>query len=127
MTPKEILHSANEAGWNPSPALVLAGSTYEGVETLDPAFWQALGKARGWDETIETRECVCTHGIVCHTAAHVISAKDYERNIAGDECLHCECRRYHATYSQSPFRHALRYFETRLSNDDLDAFWQSLP
>lgn len=40
---------ANEAGWNPSIATVMAG-LYVDSFALDPQFWIALGKAEGWNQ-----------------------------------------------------------------------------
>ena len=68
----------------------------------DPAFWQALGKARGWK-------------------------KEYLLTI--DEFLPPPVGKffeYGAELEEWAY-HALRYFETRLSNGDLTAYWRSLP
>lgn len=70
----------------------------------DPAFWQALGKARGWHDKI-------TYGLwEWNGSAYHKSAPSYLQ----------------MKLTQSQF-YALRYFEARLSNGDLTAFWQSLP
>lgn len=48
MIPKEIISKAVRGGWQP-PNLELQ---HEAVFVLDPAFWQALGKALGWWDDI---------------------------------------------------------------------------
>jgi hypothetical protein len=72
----------------------------------DLAFWQALGKARGWN-MLESRK-------------HIDHLED------GRTSYDDEVRRF-SYYESDPEYHALRYFETRLSNGDTQAFWQSLP
>ena len=102
------LHSAEQAVREALAAglkhLVLSAS-YRELQSylLEPAFWQALGKAREW--------------------------KDLTCNKCGNEdCgLGAFCGNRHRQLVSSPVSHALRYFETRLSNGDEKAFWQSLP
>jgi hypothetical protein len=65
----------------------------------DPAFWQSLGKARGWGNAL-----IHPDGTPCGLA-------DDPVHFARPTHLH----------------HALRCFETVLSGGDLKAFWQSLP
>jgi hypothetical protein len=80
----------------------------------DPAFWQALGKARGWKSGCN----ICTE--VHFTGMH---------NASDEEAYECKNPKQHMTtgYQDPWLHHALRYFETRLSNGDPEAFWQSLP
>jgi len=78
---------------------------------LDPAFWQALGKARGWQYSI-CDHIGCLRTFPCGCGNHS-----------------CACGQFHAD-PESPATwkyYALRYFETRLSNGDMQAFWQNLP
>ena len=80
---------------------------YDNRQFLDPAFWQALGKARGWDE--RTQECKsgcgCVPGTKYHDAGECVWVPlipEWEVN-------------------------ALRYFETKLNGGHLAAFCQCLP
>jgi hypothetical protein len=86
--PKGVQHENTERGLNN----ILADFNFEPSYLQDPAFWQALGKAREWELDGEEG---ATPGYP----------------LLGDEWK----------------THALRYFETRLSNGDIAAFWQSLP
>lgn len=67
---------------------------------LDPLFWQALGKARGWDEAD-------------HTGG--------EAQFSGA----WELQEERARNKWKLF--AAKWFETRLSNGDEQKFWESLP
>ncbi len=107
---QDAIKQAVEAGYRPGAHrhVLFNYSMYEyalGCTFDDPAFWQALGKARGFKTTDKFWTAPLCSG-------------------CGNESSSYECCgeaipiwRYHA----------LRYFETRLSDGDLEAFWQSLP
>lgn len=83
----------------------------------DSTFWQALGKARGWMTTHLRRRCP-NHGRnsyggekFCFICGAEVQDFEIQDGVDADAWKH----------------HALRYFDTRLSNGDLSAFWQSLP
>ena len=77
----------------------------------DPAFWIALGEARGWGYQEATKTIT---DFVC---------QDCGTSVGGTGEHNCD-------YSElKPFwlYYALRYFETKLSGGDTQAFWQNLP
>lgn len=73
---------------------------------LDPAFWQALSKARGWDFIVE------------------LNNADRVGNWMANGREGGEWLEY---MGQEWEYHALRYFEARLSNGEMEAYWESLP
>ena len=106
---EDAIKQAIEAGYDPTkvhPSVRLPKQYLEEVKSFtidgilsDPAFWQALGKARGWN--------------YCKLHSFVGSNLDSERC---NDCNH-----------DGWLMHALRYFETRLSGGDLNRYWQNLP
>jgi hypothetical protein len=116
---QDAIKQAVEAGWNPAnlnvrDALEEVVTHYFLAKELffsTPAFWQALGKARGW----KCAKC----GGVGFTQEHQPTA------FHGEECdncpvqVQCDCNSW--------LYHALRYFEVKLSGGDLSDYWQSLP
>ena len=70
---------------------------------LDPFFWQALGRARGWAQAPRT---VCS---VCGA-----------RNAA--DCLH-----HDAPIMEEWIYHSVRWFMNRLLGRDETKFWRELP
>jgi hypothetical protein len=106
----------------------------------EPETWQALGKARGWTDS-HIRRCALSHEGVEQFKYMRRSEEITTGRIVG-ESRNKECwtvlwdgRRSTGSYAKSFIlelsgswkSHALRYFEARLSNGDLNAFWQSLP
>lgn len=79
-----------------------------------PAFWQALGRAQGWKSGCNI--CKEPHFTGMHHASD-------------EEAYECENPRQHMTAGhRDPWlNHALRYFETRLLNGDMKAYWENLP
>lgn len=80
--------------------------SYEKI-LLDPLFWQALGKARGWKEE------------KCMDESDFPNASDGFKLILKEIII--PVREYDWKYN------AIRYFETRLSSGDLKSFWENLP
>jgi len=80
---------------------------------LDPKFWQALARARGWDEKI------C---LDCGEPATACKCRlNYELEVGFGE-----------PFQQPPtdeawYVWALRFFTTRLAESDERAFWESTP
>lgn len=102
-----------QAGWNYEEKRDGGFWIHETQVLSDPAFWIALGKARGWG---------ILHCVNCSKLAEPVRKNDSDPEYWAD----C-CQRKKLNYGVSWKIHALRYFETRLSNRDLTAFWQSLP
>lgn len=77
----------------------------------DPAFWIALGKARGWHEWV-----------------YPFGYTDYpkHRNQAGNEYVKPPGNIDYLDKQPAWLYHALRYFETKLSGGDTNKFFQNL-
>lgn len=72
----------------------------------DPAFWQALGKARGW------------------ATQHFNRDGTIAQNHRGKSRGVTRCN----AFCEAPsLYHAVKYFETKLSGGDINQYWQSLP
>ncbi len=97
---QDAYEQATQGGYKMAPEYELKYRDSDQELFLDPAFWQALGKARGWSS-----ESLC-------------SRCDQPMN----DCDHSGGGSYHLW-----MKWAIKYFKTRLSNGDLAAFWQSLP
>jgi hypothetical protein len=78
---------------------------------LDPLFWIALGKARGWSEW--TRMCI-VHGEISPEETTFYEKCD---RCSGENDTYCE---------PTAFQKAHKWLTTRLSNGDETKFWQSL-
>jgi hypothetical protein len=129
------LHSAEDAikqatekgGWIP-PEGTLAIEFWlpqdYAFHLQSPVFWQALGKARRWDWEGSYRACPI-HGTKFYDPGGIESEGE-----GGPACSACPVD---GDEWEGPalidewLSHALRYFETRLANGDLTAYWQSLP
>ena len=111
---QDAIQQAVDAGWKPHP--VIRGAPIESIDPdymhaevlQDPAFWTALGKARGW----ASADCGYVWG-----------------NKTCSELKRCSgCGKGYGSPRPLEWKvFALRYFETRLSNGDTQAFWESLP
>lgn len=83
-------------------------STMESGMILDPLFWQALGKALGWNDNIENiQRCEFCKMKNCH-----------RKILNGKPALNTEPNNY--------LNHAHEYFELILTGGDTEKFWQSL-
>lgn len=106
---QDAIKQAAEAGYVPKKMMFLDKWVYLKLEPPpdlyfhDPAFWQALGKARGWDDL----------------TARNFDHYELRRNLAHRS----DVSRFLDTWKY----HALRYFETRLSSGSTEDFWKSLP
>lgn len=85
---QDAIKQAVEAGYEPPVSYWWGDFGYIAVILQAPAFWQALGKARGWGKP------------------------------GPDD---------HLSLSWNWYTYALRYFEVKLSSDDLTQFWETLP
>jgi hypothetical protein len=99
LSEQDAIQQAVEVGYV-SPDRLAEGTPLYFVDTVlsDPAFWQALGKARGWT------------GVVFH-------------GYMKDGADHLEISHYLPRWQYI----GLRYFEVKLSGGDLNQFWTSLP
>ena len=97
---RSSLHKANQ---NAEVEAIIDNAIRQERWYLDPLFWQALGKARGWiDEKYPLGSMPC----------------DREQ---------CDSRYCEYAGFRDPEEIAKRWFETRLSNGDENKFFQSLP
>lgn len=119
---QDAINQAVEAGYNryPMPMTILPSPTGMGhgnsipnfdVISQDLAFWSALGKARGWEDT---DGALIVFGIW---------KKYHGREPDGED----ELTEYEEREAPLWKFYAHRYFETRLSNGDMQAYWESLP
>lgn len=112
---QDAINQAVEAGYSPRWVTQTHSEFWFGMsenktlcisETLqDPAFWQALGKARGWKPSDDRKYPIAI----------------FEKHFDGGVTTAFKPEIGEWQY------HALRYFETRLSNGDMKAYWESLP
>lgn len=119
---EEAIKVAVEAGYNNwkigpnftnedvSEKLIRWGKLPEVLQ--DPAFWQALGKARGWPEWV-----------------YPYGYSDYpkHRHSQGDEYIKPPGNIDYVDKQNAWLYHALRYFETLLAGEDTKEFWSNLP
>jgi hypothetical protein len=78
---------------------------------LDPLFWQALGKARGWKDRMH----------VCNGCGLNLDIKEIT---TWNKCRKCDSDVEHQ-YGYKLWAH--QWFENSLSNGDEQKFWESLP
>jgi len=92
----------------PDQLIMFGGSLYniEAYMCL-PKFWQTLGKARGWGSYYDDEGMPRLFGL----NGYYPDTTDSSSGFDGKEWLY----------------HAMGWFETRMSNGDETAFWQSLP
>lgn len=95
---QDAIKQAIEAGWDSFASMgELKPSDYPEIALQDPAFWRALGKARGWG-----------------------GKEDGLRLLRSDtDASITDCEEY--------LEHALEYFRVLLSKGDLEKYWQNLP
>jgi hypothetical protein len=106
---KQAIEGGYDVRWNPAWLNVEKIDSQGNVTPLkndqvftDPLFWQALGKARGWE---------------LHTCTD-----------CNNPDSKCNCNEKDFEALQNTWNvWAMRWFYTRLSNGDEEKFWQSLP
>lgn len=106
---QDAIKQAVEAGFGSQQTVHDALKDFHFTNTVlqDSAFWQALGKARGWKKDPNYR----THRIGSHS-------DDW----GGTSDAPCDCNK-----PKDWKDYAHQWLETRLSNGDLEKYWQSLP
>lgn len=114
---QDAIKQAKKHGYNEDNA----PTNGEGVENWpelalqDPAFWQALGNARGWGKL---------HCVNCGEFAKPVRKKESDPEYWADCCG----RKRRLEYGVSWKYHALRYFETLLTSPEkIKEYWENLP
>ncbi len=99
MIPKHIIVKAIEGGWK-SPTHYY-WRDYQGGVVIDPLFWQALGKAKGWN------------------VEHITKDGDTAKNHRGYRICSKFCGKewlYHST----------QFFDLLMTGGDIEKFWEDL-
>lgn len=97
-------------------------SDFQNRLVLDPLFWQALGKALGWDDT----ELVW----VCNEGCDQRWLLPDERHIditctKGHQLYERPVPYYHASDTEW-YKHAHQYFDLALTGGDTEKFWKDI-
>jgi hypothetical protein len=153
---QDAIQQAIEGGWRRNSTRFIEDGTIINVlemkrigldaAMIDPEFWQALGKARGWKKTpfpsiqrcaltregVEQFKNTQSHNAKPKTTGRVLGeSRDKQRwTVQWDG--HKSSGSYHKDFIQLFLSgdwkdQAKLWFETRLSNGDEQAFWLSLP
>lgn len=116
MIPKEIIELAIKGGWdysckfawnedNPEEDRVLVD---EAGTILDPTFWQALGKAKGW-KSADIGEDIC---FMCGAAK--------------DDKVECEYSSKHRYAKDESLKNACKFFALLLTSSPTKPFWDDI-
>lgn len=122
--PREAIEKAIEVGWKPRNFVNIPDLEYtvKGNSdnwqdvALDPSFWQALGKALGWDTEITWWRCPLE---TCKENNSKWAAQRY----CGEDGYKME---QYKTYTENWQKYARCFYDLILTGDDTAAFWREL-
>lgn len=101
---QDAIEQAIEGGYQGEATISQYGGLVTDVIFLDPLFWKALGKARGWSDTHD-------HNITVRK----FPPPEFKEEIVSDDIV-------------KQFQlHSHQWFETRMSGGDENKFWEYLP